>query len=400
MPFVSAHNLVLLVSLLTVLVQSCPQAAAQTSEPAVFRTTLFAAGQHDVALYRIPGVAVTTRGTVLAWCEARRKSKSDWGEIEVHLRRSTDQGRTWSEPLQIAHRGSRVAGTSGDAAADAEQTVNNPVAIIDRETQAIEFLYCINYARCFSIRSTDDGLTWSDPREITAAFEGFRSGCDWKVLATGPGHGIQLRSGRLVVPVWLAYGGVRDHHPSVSATIYSDDHGQTWQAGEIAVPDVGEFQDPNETTVTELSDGRVLLISRNESKSSRKLISTSPDGASAWTPPQFHADLWEPICMASVASVPGQPGWVVFSCPRTLARDRQGREIPGGRGRRENLSVLLSRDFGRTWPVQRTLEPGKSAYSDLAFLPDGRLLCFYEADSSLQLAVFSLQWLEGKGEQR
>jgi len=101
-----------------------------------------------------------------------------------------------------------------------------------------------------------------------------------------------------------------------------------------------------------------------------------------------------------VASVPGQPGWVVFSCPRTLARDRQGREIPGGRGRRENLSVLLSRDFGRTWPVQRTLEPGKSAYSDLAFLPDGRLLCFYEADSSLQLAVFSLQWLEGKGEQR
>jgi len=208
MPFMSAHNLVFFVSLLMVLVQSCPQATAQTSEPAVFRVTLFAAGQHDVALYRIPGVAVTTRGTVLAWCEARRKSKSDWGEIEVHLRRSTDQGRTWSEPLQIAHRGSRVAGTSGDAAADAEQTVNNPVAIIDRETQAIEFLYCINYARCFSIRSIDDGLTWSDPREITAAFDGFRSGCDWKVLATGPGHGIQLRSGRLVVPVWLAYGCV------------------------------------------------------------------------------------------------------------------------------------------------------------------------------------------------
>ncbi|MFO0534689.1 MAG: exo-alpha-sialidase [Planctomyces sp.] len=392
--------------LLSLLLTTGPQAVAQSATVATsaadgfFSTTVFAAGQHDVSLYRIPGIAVTTRGTILAWCEARRRSKSDWGEIEVHLRRSTDAGRTWSEPQHIAHHGQRIAGTSGNATADAEQTVNNPVAIIDRETQAVEFLYCVNYSRCFTIRSTDDGVTWSAPREITAAFAAFRSECDWKVLATGPGHGIQLRSGRLVVPVWLAYGGVRDHHPSVSATIYSDDHGQTWQAGAIVVPDSGDFEDPNETILTELSDGRVLLISRNESKASRKLVSYSPDGATAWTTPQFHPELWEPICMASVASVPDKPGWVVYSNPYTLARDKQGQEIPGGRGKRENLTIRLSRDFGRTWPVQRTLEPGKSAYSDLAFLPDGRLLCFYEADSRLQLAVFPLEWLTGKDQQQ
>ncbi|MFN6310930.1 MAG: exo-alpha-sialidase [Planctomyces sp.] len=392
--------------LLSLLLTTGPQAVAQSATVATsaadgfFSTTVFAAGQHDVSLYRIPGIAVTTRGTILAWCEARRRSKSDWGEIEVHLRRSTDAGRTWSEPQHIAHHGPRIAGTSGNATADAEQTVNNPVAIIDRETQAIEFLYCVNYSRCFTIRSTDDGVTWSAPREITAAFAAFRSECDWKVLATGPGHGIQLRSGRLVVPVWLAYGGVRDHHPSVSATIYSDDHGQTWQAGAIVVPDSGDFEDPNETILTELSDGRVLLISRNESKASRKLVSYSPDGATAWTTPQFHPELWEPICMASVASVPDKPGWVVYSNPYTLARDKQGQEIPGGRGKRENLTIRLSRDFGRTWPVERTLEPGKSAYSDLAFLPDGRLLCFHEADSRLQLAVFPLAWLTGKDQQQ
>lgn len=392
--------------LLSLLLTTGPQAVAQSATVATsaadefFSTTVFAAGQHDVSLYRIPGIAVTTRGTILAWCEARRRSKSDWGEIEVHLRRSTDAGRTWSEPQHIAHHGPRITGTSGNATADAEQTVNNPVAIIDRETQAIEFLYCVNYSRCFTIRSTDDGVTWSAPREITSAFAAFRSECDWKVLATGPGHGIQLRSGRLVVPVWLAYGGVRDHHPSVSATIFSDDHGQTWQAGAIVVPDSGDFEDPNETILTELSDGRVLLISRNESKASRKLVSYSPDGASAWTTPQFHPELWEPICMASVASVPDKPGWVVYSNPYTLARDKQGQEIPGGRGKRENLTIRLSRDFGRTWPVQRTLEPGKSAYSDLAFLPDGRLLCFHEADSRLQLAVFPLEWLTGKDQQQ
>ncbi|MFN5897419.1 MAG: hypothetical protein ACK48Y_07840, partial [Planctomyces sp.] len=86
--------------LLSLLLTTGPQAVAQSATVAksaadeFFSTTVFAAGQHDVSLYRIPGIAVTTRGTILAWCEARRRSKSDWGEIEVHLRRSTDAGRT------------------------------------------------------------------------------------------------------------------------------------------------------------------------------------------------------------------------------------------------------------------------------------------------------------------
>ena len=74
---------------------------------------------------------------------------------------------------------------------------------VDRETGTIEFLYCINYARCYSMRSTDEGLTWSDPVDITATFEPFRKHYDWKVNATGPGHRIQLTNGRLVVPIWV-----------------------------------------------------------------------------------------------------------------------------------------------------------------------------------------------------
>ena len=386
----------LLPSLLTFVlaISSDAQNASATDEPV--RQDLFVAGQHEVALYRIPGIVVTPRGTVLAYCEARRKSSSDWGEIEVHLRRSTDGGETWSAPRQIAHHGDRVAGTSGNPIHDREQTVNNPVAIVDHQTGTIEFLYCVNYARCFAIRSTDDGESWSSPLEITAAFEGFRKGCDWKVLATGPGHGIQLKSGRLVVAVWLAYGGVRDHHPSVTATIFSDDHGKTWQAGEIAVPDEGDFEDPNETMLAECSDGRVLLVIRNEGKVSRKILTFSSDGATGWSKPRFHEELWEPICMASLLSIPDRPGMLVFSNPHSLARDAQGREIPGGRGKRENLSLKISYDNGTTWPVNRTLEAGRSAYSDLAVLPDGTLLCFYEAENRLKLARISLDWLERK----
>ncbi len=276
-----------------------------------------------------------------------------------------------------------------------EQTVNNPVAIVDRQTGAIEFVYCVNYARCFSMQSTDDGLTWSQPIEITAAFESFRQAYDWKVIATGPGHGVQLATGRLVVPIWLAYGDVGEHKPSATATIYSDDHGKTWQAGEIAVPDAGEYGDPNETMIATLSDGRVILVSRSVSEANRKLITIGPDGATGWSRPAFHDQLWEPICMASIVSYPSRPGWLIFSNPHSLARDKQGREIPATKGPRQNLSLKLSRDDGRTWPVSRTLESGPSAYSDLAVLPDGTLLCLYEGDGTIVCTRIPLEWIAG-----
>lgn len=271
--------------------------------------------------------------------------------------------------------------------------MNNPVAIVDRETGAIQFLYCINYARCYSMRSTDDGLTWSPPVDITASFEPFRAKYDWKVIATGPGHGIQIKSGRLVVPIWLAYGKTGDHAPSAAATIFSDDHGKTWRAGDVCLPNEGDFGNPNETMITELSDGRVMLVCRSVSKANRKLITISPDGATEWATPVFHDQLWEPICMASIVAHPAIPGTLIFSNPHMLKLDKDGREVPAGRGKRENLCIKLSRDDGKTWPVNKVLDPGKAAYSDLAVLTDGTVLCLYEADTSIVCARFNLEWL-------
>lgn len=267
------------------------------------------------------------------------------------------------------------------------------MAVVDRKTGAIEFLYCVNYARCFSMRSTDDGLTWTAPVEITASFEPFRKKYDWKVIATGPGHGIQLENGRLIVPNWLAYGKTGDHAPSAAATIYSDDHGKTWKAGDIAVPNEGEFNNPNETMLTTLSDGRVMLVTRNVSKPNRKLITISPNGATRWSKPRFHDQLWEPICMASIIAHPSRPGTLIFSNPHTRALDASGMEKPAGRGQRRNLSIKLSRDDGKTWPVNKTLNAGKAAYSDLAVLSDGTVLCLYERVDSIDCARFDLAWL-------
>ncbi len=370
-----------------------PLAALHAAEPLLEKSEVFPPGFNGIARYRIPGIVVTPKGTVLAYCEARRNNSSDWGEIEVHLRRSTDGGKTWLPSQHIAHKAARIEGNphKKNAGGAREQTVNNPVAIVDRDTGAIELLYCVNYARCFSMRSTDDGVTWSQPVEITAAFEPFRKTYDWKVIATGPGHGIQLKGGRLVVPIWLAYGNEGDHKPSAAATIYSDDHGKTWKAGDLCLPNEGDLGNPNETMVAELSDGRVMLVTRSVSQASRKIITISADGATGWSIPVFHEQLWEPICMASIVAHPS--GVLLFSNPHTLGLDKAGQPVPGGRGKRENLSIKLSRDDGKTWPINKVLEAGKAAYSDLAVLPDGTVLCLYERAEAIDCARFNLEWL-------
>jgi Neuraminidase (sialidase) len=138
------------------------------------------------ALYRIPGIVVTKLGTVLAYCEARKNTRGDWRPIDLMLRRSTDGGKTWSPRQTIVHlegdlpvnpvAAAQHLDKPGDNAAD------NPVAIADHQTGAVHFLYCVEYMRCFWMRSDDDGLTWSKPVEITAGFEEFRKDYDWKVL--------------------------------------------------------------------------------------------------------------------------------------------------------------------------------------------------------------------------
>ncbi|MFN9973028.1 MAG: exo-alpha-sialidase, partial [Phycisphaerae bacterium] len=90
-------------------------------------------------------------------------------------------------------------------------TYNNPVAFADRKKGLVHFIYCVEYMRAFYLRSDDDGRTFSAPVEITSTFDQFQKDYAWKVIATGPGHGIQLRNGRLLVPVWLSTSETNPH---------------------------------------------------------------------------------------------------------------------------------------------------------------------------------------------
>jgi len=212
-------------------------------KPFIEKINIFEANTGGYALYRIPGIVITTKGTLLAYCEARQSLKGDWGKIDILMRRSTDGGKTWEPARKIvtppADATHNPVSIQQNLAKKGQITVNNPVAIVDQQTGRIHFLY------------------------------------------TGPGHGIQLISGRLIVPVWLSTGeGGHAHRPSCISSIYSDDHGKTWYCGEIIAKDPDPLRNPSETVALQLKDGRVMFNIRNESKVHRRAVAFSPDGAS------------------------------------------------------------------------------------------------------------------------
>ncbi|PYV12436.1 MAG: exo-alpha-sialidase, partial [Acidobacteria bacterium] len=256
--------------------------------PLYVQVQLFKSGEHGYHTYRIPALAASKKGRLLAFVEGRKSGRSDTGDIDVLLRRSFDNGKTWTEAQVVADHG--------------DDTIGNPCPVVDAGTRTIWLLLTGNPGKTnetqilddagqgtrtvWVTHSNDDGATWAAPIEITSSVKEK----NWTWYATGPGNGIQLESGRLLVPCDHARQG---SHKIYSHVIYSDDHGRTWRIGGT----VGE--DTDECQVVELQDGTLLVNMRSNHGKNRRALSRSRDGGLSWSPIEFDETLIEPVCQAS-----------------------------------------------------------------------------------------------------
>ena len=232
---------------------------------------------------RIPGIIEAPNGDLIAYFECR--TGSDWSAIDLCCRTSSDRGKSFGERTVLVSGKGRM-------------TLNNPVMFTHGD--ALVFLYCEGYKRLFCRVSLDSGRTWSEPRELTADIDAQMGDVFWSNLAPGPGHGLTTSTGRLIVPVWFATNktDIYAHHPSIVRTLYSDDGGASWTLGGILPYD--GIIDPNESSLCELPDGRIMINTRNMCAEKRRAVAYSNDGGATFTPLRLCDDLPDPRCMGAL----------------------------------------------------------------------------------------------------
>ena len=323
---------------------------------------LFPNGSHGYFCFRIPALVVSNQGTVLAFCEGRKINCRDHGDIDLVLKRSFDNGQTWTD-MEVVNQG-------------AGRTSGNACAVVDRNNGTIWLVFCRDSKKIFIIKSTDDGETWSEPTDITA---GARDPA-WHWVFTGPGHGLQLASGRLLIPC-SADLKPRLGEIQFSYTFYSDDHGATWKLGSAL-----DYNASDECEVVELTDGRLYMNMRSRQKKHQRAFSHSEDGGISWSPVQYDPHLPEPSCQGSILR---------FTESSRFRKNRILISTPANPSQRSHLTVRVSYDECQTWAVSKILDEGEAGYSDLAVTPEWDILCFYERESTgeLVLARFDIEWL-------
>ena len=354
------------------------------------RVAVFISGEEGYKSFRIPAIVQTPKGDLLAFCEGRVNHAGDFGHIELVMKRSKDNGATWSKLQVVARNG--------------ELQVCNPAPVFDLtdphfpkgrlflfyntgDVSEADILAGKGDKRCWFITSTDNGYTWSDPVDITSLVKK----TDWRYYANTPGHAIQLKAGlykgRIYVAANHSFGNPQPNGKHYRAHgYYTDDHGKTFQlSNDIAYPG------SNESMAVELTGGKLMMNSRNQQGDIKaRLVSLSHDGGITWETPQVDSVLIDPVCQGSILSLSEKDGQTILAfcnAADTIARN--------------NLTLRISYDEGKNWhdkfliyaPKQsQSQKTDYAAYSDLVRLDDIRIGILFEKDNYATIEFCIVDW--------
>lgn len=317
------------------------------------KSIVYQSGKDGYQGYRIPSIIMAKNGALLSFCEGRFYDLGDSGYIDIIVKKSLDNGASWT--------------THKTVIGDEKNTFGNCCCIVDEDTSRIHMICNFNYASdnemmiingeasrkaCY-LYSDDDGDTWSKPRDITTQV----SSDSWGWLAFGPCHGIQTKTGRVVFPSNHTYIKEKAEITYYSYAVYSDDGCRTFQYGE----DVAK--NTNECAIARLDNDTLYINMRSYEKDNRRRRAYSLDEGQTWVDYEKDNVLIDPICQGSVLNIDGKG--LVAVCNNTSKN-------------RENLTLRLSKNDGKSWYEDIVIYEGPSAYSDLVFLSDNKIGCLYE----------------------
>ena len=333
---------------------------------------LYAPGDYGSANWRIPAILCLDDGTLLVVNDKRKFNESDLPQdIDIVIRRSSDLGKTWTEPETII-TGTGVGHGYGDPAL--VQCASGDVICAFAGGNGYFASTADNPISVYTMRSTDHGRTWGDMQNITPAIWGADDeGNNYHGAFIASGNGLRLKrgahAGRILFVAALCRNG---NNVSDNYIVYSDDNGQTWHRSQKA------FTQGDEAKAIELNDGRVLMSVR---RTGARGWCVSDDSGETWGGEYYWNEMQANACNGEMLRVDDTT--LLHSIPNSMER--------------RNVSVFTSNDEGASWHSPVTLFEGPSVYSSMTLLPDGTVAAYIERNPNgaceLWYYRFNMEWL-------